>query len=291
MPEAIADPLSEILRPQRRTAIVDIGANPIDGDPPYKRMLAKGLCDVVGFEPQSDALARLDRNKGPHEYYLPYAVGDGSRQTLRVCRSAGMTSLKVPDRAHLALFTLFPSLGEVTSEFPLSTRKLDDITEISAMDWLKMDVQGSELDVLRSGRARLAEAVCVQTEVSFVPLYEGQPTFGEVDLFLRQAGFLPHRFAEVKVWPLAPTVINNDPRKGLHQLLEADAVYVRDFSHRDNLTSEQWKQLALVAHHAYGSVDLAARAVAMVVELGAAPSNAVQRYFETLTRKQNEVRP
>jgi hypothetical protein len=49
------DPLSELLRTHRPTAIVDIGANPIDGDPPYKPMLQKGLCRVTGFEPQPDA--------------------------------------------------------------------------------------------------------------------------------------------------------------------------------------------------------------------------------------------
>ena len=37
------DLLTEILKPARATAIVDIGANPIDGEPPYKAMLAAGL--------------------------------------------------------------------------------------------------------------------------------------------------------------------------------------------------------------------------------------------------------
>jgi len=39
--ELARDPLSELLRTHRPTAIVDIGANPIDGDPPYKPMLQK----------------------------------------------------------------------------------------------------------------------------------------------------------------------------------------------------------------------------------------------------------
>ena len=34
---------------------------PIDGDPPYKAMLAAGLCEVTGFEPQAEALARLEK--------------------------------------------------------------------------------------------------------------------------------------------------------------------------------------------------------------------------------------
>ena len=79
------DLLTEILAPARPTAIVDVGANPIDGDPPYHAMLAAGLCEVTGFEPQPDPLARLEKAKGPRERYLPYALGDGSAQQ---CTSA-----------------------------------------------------------------------------------------------------------------------------------------------------------------------------------------------------------
>jgi FkbM family methyltransferase len=282
------DPLTEILEPQRATAIVDVGANPIDGEPPYKRMLAAGLCDVVGFEPQTDALARLQAAKGPRERYLPYALGDGTHRTLHVCALEGMTSLLVPDPAHLALFNLFPIWGEVKNRIPVSTKRLDDIAEIAAMDFLKMDIQGSERDVLEHGRSRLAEAVVVQTEVSFVPLYEGQPVLGEMDLALRALGFLPHCVTGTKIWPLAPMVIGNEPNRGIRQLLETDFVYVRDFSRTENMSVEQWKHLALIAHHCYGSYDLALKAIATLVQLGAVAADAPGRYLASLPiRKPN----
>jgi FkbM family methyltransferase len=276
------DPLTQILAPLRPTAVVDVGANPIDGDPPYKRMLAAGLCDVVGFEPQSEGLARLAAKAGPHERYLPYALGDGTSGTLNVCGIEGMTSLKVPDPAHLALFNLFPIWGEVKAHIPVLTKRLDDVAEIAHMDFLKMDIQGSERDVLNHGRAKLAQTVAVQTEVSFITLYENQPTLGEMDTLMRDLGFLPHCFAEMKVWPLAPTIVSGKPNKGLRQLLEADLVYVRDFTRAQNMSAEQWKHLALVAHHCYGSVDLAARCLNMLAELGALPAEASERYLSSL---------
>jgi FkbM family methyltransferase len=274
--------LAQILAPARLTAIVDVGANPIDGDPPYKAMLAAGLCEVVGFEPQADALAKLEKMAGPRERYLPYALGDGTPQTLHVCGLGGMTSLLVPDPAHLALFNLFPTWGTVKEQIPVATRKLDDIAEVTQMDFLKMDAQGAEREVLTHGRSKLKDAVAVQTEVSFIPLYQGQPTLGEMDLLMRGMGFLPHCFAAVKTWPLAPTVVSGQPAKGLRQLLEADLVYVRDFTRRENMNAEQWKHLALIAHHCYGSVDLAARAINMLTQLGAVPADANRRYFASL---------
>jgi FkbM family methyltransferase len=282
------DLLTEILAPQRLTAIVDVGANPIDGDPPYKAMLAAGLCEVTGFEPQAAALARLEQKKGPRERYLPYALGDGTQRILNVCELEGMTSLLVPDPAYLALFNLFPIWGNVKHQIPITTRKLDDVAEIAAMDFLKMDVQGGEREVLAHGRAKLANTVAIQTEVSFVPLYKDQPPFGEIDLALRALGFLPHCVTGTKIWPLSPMVIGNEPNRGIRQLLETDMVYVRDISKPDNMSTEQWKHLALVAHHCYGSYDLALKAIVTLMELGAVPGDANKRYLASLpSRKAN----
>jgi FkbM family methyltransferase len=281
--------LHQILAPSRLTSIVDVGANPIDGDPPYKAMLAAGLAEVVGFEPQAEALARLDAKKGPKERYLPYALGDGGPGVLNVCELEGMTSLLVPDPARLALFNLFPIWGQVKRQIPVDTRRLDDVAEIARMDFLKMDVQGSERAVLNHGRARLKDAVVVQTEVSFVPLYQDQPVFGEIDLLLREAGFIPHSVTGTKLWPIAPMVVGEAPNRGIRQLLETDMVYVRDFSRAENMTAEQWKHLALVAHHCYGSYDLVLKSIVTLIQMGALTDDAGKRYLATLppTRKSN----
>src|SRR5436853_6741058 len=101
---ASLDALFQQLQPRRLTAAVDVGANPIDGEPRYKAMLQKGICTLVGFEPQADAFDLLQRNKGPRETYLSYIISDGSPQTLYSCQASGMTSLFKPDPNVLALF-------------------------------------------------------------------------------------------------------------------------------------------------------------------------------------------
>ena len=101
----------DLLAPGRLTDVVDVGANPIDGEPPYMPMLSSGLCRVTGFEPQADALLRLQTAKGPYERYLPYAVGDGGDHTLNVCVASGMTSLFEPDPVTLNLFEVLEPYG------------------------------------------------------------------------------------------------------------------------------------------------------------------------------------
>jgi FkbM family methyltransferase len=275
------DPLSELLRPERLTAIVDIGANPIDGDPPYKKMLHDRLCRVTGFEPQPAAQAKLQARKSDLETYLPYVVGNGAKGLLRVCYSQGMTSLFEPDPTMLAHFPNFIEWGRVVEEAVVPTRRLDDIAEIEALDFLKIDVQGSELAVFQNGRQRLAAAVAIQAEVSFLPLYKGQPVLGDIDLELRSQGFVPHHFAAINKRMIAPAV-GSTPFKALNQVIEADMVYVRDFTRPERMSAEQLKHLALVAHHCYRSYDLATNCVHHLASRGAIAADAPARYITML---------
>ena len=279
------DPLTALLQPDRLTAVVDIGANPIDGDAPYKAMLQGRICRVTGFDPHPQALARLNAAKSDLETYLPHAVGDGETHTLNICRGLGFASLLQPDVRVLTHFPNFSELGRVLERVPLPTRRLDAIEEIDALDLLKIDIQGSELSVFRSGRAKLAKAVAIQTEVSFVPLYEKQPVFGEVDLELRSLGFIPHMFAAINKKMIAP-MLGPNPGAAFNQLVEADVVYVRDFIAAEAMDDEQLKHLALIAHHCYGSFDLALNCIHHLATRKAVPPDAKNRYVALL-----QVRP
>src|SRR5581483_10571059 len=129
--------------------------------------------------------------------------------------------------------------GRVIAEIPVETRTLDSIAEISAMDFLKIDVQGAELSVFRGGSLRLAQAVAIQAEVSFMPLYRNQPLFGDIDLALRALGFVPHMFVNLNKRMILPLHYKDRPYEAMNQLLEADIVYVRDFSQPSSMSVEQ----------------------------------------------------
>jgi FkbM family methyltransferase len=276
------DPLFDLLRPERLTAVVDVGANPIDGDPPYKPLLIRRMCTLVGFEPQATAMAALNAKKSDLEVYLPDAIGDGNAAVLRVCQAPGMTSLLMPEPRTLACFPGFSDWGRVVEEIPVATRTLDSIAEIAAMDFLKIDVQGAELAVFRGGRARLAGAVAVQAEVCFVPLYRDQPTFGDIDRELRDLGLIPHMFAEVRKRLLLPLQDISNIHAAMNQLLEADIVYVRDFTRPDLISSQQFRHLALIAHYCYGSYDLALKCIHELIQRGEYPSQAGAAYAESI---------
>jgi len=281
MSQQTNDALVELLKPARLTCVVDIGANPIDGDPPYKVMLRSGICHLIGFEPQPDALARLNASKSDLEIYLPYAVGDGTKGTLRICQAQGMTRLFEPDEKVLSHFPKFSEWGRIVKEESVTSHRLDDISEISSIDFLKIDVQGSELSVFQNGHERLSKTVVIQTEVSFLALYKKQPIFSEIDLELRKLGFIPHTFSNINRRMIAPTV-GRDPYAAINQLLEADMVYVRDFMIADDMDSEQLKHLAIIVHHCYGSFDLTMNCIHHLIRRNAVTKDAQNHYLNLL---------
>jgi len=273
---------SELLSPQRLTEIVDVGANPIDGDPPYKQMLAAGLCRITGFEPQELPLLKLQQRKGPNEHYLPYAIGDGRAHSLNICVGSGMASLLEPDPKTIELFSLLGPISQVINKVAVKTQKLDDINEIKDMDFLKIDIQGGELSVFQGGVKKLSQAVAVQTEISFLTLYKNQPCMGHIDLEMRHQGFIPHCFYATKILPIAPWLVNNNPNQGVNQLLEADIVYVRDFSRPELINDEQLKHLAMIAHHCYKSFDLALRCVMLLEQRKVLKAGSQEQYRKIL---------
>ena len=96
-------------------------------------------------------------------------------------------------------------------------------------------------------------------------------------------GFIPHCFAAIKKWPIAPCIVNNDPRRAVNQLLEADLVYVRDFAYSESMSDEQLKHLALIAHHCYRSFDLALRCLWLREQRQTLQVGSQQRYAEMVS--------
>lgn len=264
--------------PQGTIAIADIGAAFLGEVPPYQALLDNGVARLFAFEPDERQIETLKLRLGGQATILMEAVGDGGEHTLHVCNH-GWSSFYEPDLQALAFFNTFSQLGRVESKLPLQTRRLDDMAELPPIDFLKMDVQGAELMVLQNGREKLAGCVAAQLETSFVTLYKDQPPFGAVDLEMRSQGFIPHRFMDIKRWPIAPAITGNDPRVPIHQLLESDIVYIRDLTRPDGFSDEQLNKLALIAHAAYRSPDLAARCLVELEKRGVVADGDILRYL------------
>jgi FkbM family methyltransferase len=74
----------------------------------------------------------------------------------------------------------------------LPTRRLDSLVAeegLSKPDLIKLDVQGSEMDVLK-GSSKIIDGVsAIIAEMSFLPFNEGAPLIGEVITYIENLGF------------------------------------------------------------------------------------------------------
>ena len=261
--------------------IVDIGANPIDGLPPYKPLLEKNLARVIGFEPNEEALSQLEVLKGPNEEYLGKAVYDGHPQQLRICNSEGMSSLLEPNASVLKFLHGFHTWGEVKERKTIETVRLDDVEEITNIDYLKIDIQGGELEVFKNALTSLSQCCVIHTEVEFLQMYENQPLFSDVDLFLREQGFLFHQFRPLVSRVIKPLVLNKDVCAELSQATWADAVFIKDFTKFRELQPIKLKKIALILNDIYSSVDISMRALLAVDD--ALRTNYAKKYLKYLS--------
>lgn len=154
-----------------------------------------GRCRAIGFEPDERECERLRKryHDRPWVEIVAHALGrEAGPATLYVTREPACSSLYQPlDDVIDRHPRLEPQRRATSQQIELVT--LDDWcahSGIDRIDAIKVDTQGSELDVLRGAVRSLDNIIAVQTEVEFNRMYEGQPLFGDLDRFLRDHGFV-----------------------------------------------------------------------------------------------------
>ncbi len=241
--------------------LMDAGAMAIGEPPPYQPLLSWPEVHLYGFEPQPMECARLNASAAPNTHYFPRALGDGQPHTFHVGRMEATSSLFPPNLDLVRQFRSLAEFMEVTRTFAIDTTRLDDVQDLPPLHYLKLDVQGAELMIMQNGLRQLHSTVMVHTEVEFLPLYHGQPLFGDMDCFLRQQGFQFHRFTSVSGRTAPPFLMNQGPYHPMSQSLWADVVYIRDMQQWATLPAQQLLRLAVLLHVLYGSFDIAGLAL------------------------------
>lgn len=189
------DPFQWLAASYKFRTLIDIGAN----DGAYGAFIAKALRipSAYFFEPQSACQADLRRVasalRRAEVFQLALGDHDGEAEFLETDYGPS-SSLLPPDAQALGEFPQ----NAVKRRVKVSLRRLDDVLAGEALEddvILKIDVQGLEDKVILGGRQVFGRARVVLAEMSFVPLYAGQPLFEEVHDLLVQCGL---RFAGIK---------------------------------------------------------------------------------------------
>lgn len=252
---------------------LDIGAR---GGIPVELAPLREYLQLIAMEPHAEEARRLEQRLGSLGLrsctVIPAAAGpEGGAHTLHVTRDPGRSSLLEPNPDVVGRYGEARAY-EVTAKVPLRTRALGPLLDAhapGALDLLKLDCQGFELEVLRTlGAAQLERLLFVVAEVEFVELYRGQPLFRDVDRELAGRGF--------ELFHLSRVFTNWGEGRwrpyGRGQLQFADAYYLR--TRTEALTPDALARLIFLALY-YGFADYAAHlAVRHSAALASLPGEA-----------------
>jgi FkbM family methyltransferase len=174
--------------------IIDLGAR---GGLNFDIRKFNSEVQVFAIELDLNECARLNElekiNPDSRTRYFPIALSSTNEtRNFHLTRDPACSSI-YPPIEHLA--DRFKELDciKLTSVESLDFITLDnwaDTNGIGHVDFLKLDTQGSELDILLGSPKTLSKTSLVEIEVEFSPIYEGQPLFADVDTFMRAHGFV-----------------------------------------------------------------------------------------------------
>jgi hypothetical protein len=130
--------------------------------------------------------------------------------------------------------------------------------DLPGVDFLELDTQGSELDILQGCNHLLTTSILgLQVEVEFYPVYKDQPLFADIDNYLRPFGY--------SLFDLSRYRLRRVYLKTRGQLLWGHAFYLKNVHQMKNWQPEQYLSLAAISSY-YGFEDYALEIIETIVE-------------------------
>ncbi len=163
--------------------------------------IASGV-DWICLEPDEDASVLSPKPwRSVSKVSCAAAAVNGSFE-LNLYRQRGCSSRFAANQMLAERFSR-ESYYELDGVASIKAQTLDQIAQAKStrVDFLKIDIQGMEVECFQGAVKNLGDAVVgIRTEISFFPIYTGQPLLAEVDLTLRPFGLFPAQWLELHGW-------------------------------------------------------------------------------------------
>ncbi len=199
-------------------------------------------------EPDPVAFEELQSNLGKNDVAVNAALWSRScKKKLYLTKKRMCSSLYEPNLKYTSLFP-DPERWHIEVVSEIETVTLDSL-KLGPVDFVKIDTQGSELDILQGGLQVLDQCLGIEIEVEFVEIYKQQPLFDKVLGFMNMHNFQFYDF-------VVEYRYNRQELNRTGQLAFADALFLRTPEYVSSNFDERQKSSYRKICEIYGKTDL-----------------------------------
>lgn len=191
----IATQINEFLG-DTKYVLFDVGSRDINRLANIEYALKKDRISVHAFDPDVDECARMARDAKEHDRdysYHPVAIWQNQTSGLRLHQYSnnGAGSIYPLDKEFLNRFIF--NVDGTDSVVELTTTTIDLFCkekQINKIDFLKINVDSAEYEVLSGAKNILKNTKCVRVEVNIANHFKGSKLFFDVAQILYDSGFI-----------------------------------------------------------------------------------------------------
>jgi FkbM family methyltransferase len=266
----------KILLGEELISIVDLGAT--GGVEPRWGKVTTFL-NYFGFEPDSRSVDINSVSIFGSYKLIPNLISNRSEKSkLHISSEEGKSSLYEPEMEFLDRFPNSKRFKTV-DVIELDTSTIDDSIH-EDIDFIKLDIQGGELNALMGSEKILQSVVGIETEIEFVSLYKNQPLFGELNTYLRSHGFEFFDFTNLRRW-------ERQSLNELGQCVFGDGLYLRS---PENILENKYSEVKLRKYISilflYNRFDL----IDLILKLNPNLVSEFPRFMKLLSKKKNRLK-
>lgn len=168
--------------------VFDIGAS---GEPQSELLSLASISDIIICEPdkriQEFTKSSFAKAGFRSIHFIEKFLGGGTESSFYLTKRQECSSLLKPNLKVLSYFP-FTERFEEESVLKIETSTIDSLDLKQKVDYLKIDTQGSELEILKN-YSQLPNALLIESEVEFLEIYSGQPLYRHMDEHLSKLNF------------------------------------------------------------------------------------------------------
>lgn len=204
---------------KKKIVFIDIGAS-IQIIPRWKRIDKSNLKYIL-FEPNQNELKKLNFNRKYYNHYKLYNFALSNKNKilkLNITKGIYQSSVLKPN-FNLTNQFLNPERYSIIEKKLLNAKDLDYF-KINDADFIKIDAQGYNYQILQGAAKTLKNIIGIETEAEFAQVYKKQKLFGDISSYLNKKNFDFIDFITLRRW-------NRSNKQNYGQCIFGNALFLK----------------------------------------------------------------